>query len=69
MLARNKHSSLLRTSMNYESKKFYNIVPWGQCYKTFFVRDLQIFRTKLVFVRLDWKSLPRTNTLAYNKNP
>ncbi len=26
-----------------ESGKFYNIEPRGQCYKTFFVRDLRIF--------------------------
>ncbi len=23
-------------------REFYNIVTWAQCYKTFFVRDLQI---------------------------
>ncbi len=40
--ARDQHSSLLRTFVNYGRKKVYNTEPWGQCYKTFFVRDLQI---------------------------
>jgi hypothetical protein len=40
---RDKYYSLLVTIVNYGLKKIYNILPWGQCYKTFFVRDLQIF--------------------------
>ncbi len=40
--ARDQHSSLLRTFVNYGHKKFYNTEPWGQCYKTFLVRDLRI---------------------------
>ncbi len=34
--ARDKHSSLLRTFVKYNHKKFYNIGPRCQCYKTFF---------------------------------
>jgi hypothetical protein len=34
MLARDKHSSLLRTLVNYGRKKFDNIGPWGN------VRDI-----------------------------
>jgi hypothetical protein len=34
MLARDKHSSLLRTFVNYGRKKFYNIVSSGQSHKT-----------------------------------
>ncbi len=41
--ARNKHSSLLRKSVNYGQKKFYNIGPWAQCYKTFYVLNLRMF--------------------------
>ncbi len=41
----------------------------GQCYKTFLsVINRFSYYTRL-FVRLGWKSLPRTNTLAYYKNP
>jgi hypothetical protein len=39
----NKHSSLLQKLVNHGHKKFYNIVTWGQCYKTFYSRKLQIF--------------------------
>ncbi len=35
-----KHSSLLRKFVNYVHKKFHNIIPWVQCYKSFlFVTD------------------------------
>jgi hypothetical protein len=34
MLARDKHSSLLQTSINYGLKKFYNIGPWSQTWET-----------------------------------
>jgi hypothetical protein len=34
--ARDKHSSLLRKSVNYGRTKFYNIGPRPQCYITFF---------------------------------
>jgi hypothetical protein len=33
----------LRTFLNYGSKKSYNIVPMAQCYKTFYIRNLQMF--------------------------
>jgi hypothetical protein len=42
-LARNKHSILLRTLINRAYKKFYNIGPRDQCYKTFYGRKLQLF--------------------------
>ncbi len=42
-LSRDKHSSLLQKFVNYRQIKFYNIGPWRQCYKTFFVRNLRIF--------------------------
>ncbi len=38
-----KHSSLLQKFVNYGEKKFYNIGPWAQCYKTFLSINLQIF--------------------------
>jgi hypothetical protein len=31
-LARDKHSSLLQKSVNYDHKKFYNIGPWKYFY-------------------------------------
>jgi hypothetical protein len=40
MLARDKHSCLLRTFVNYGIKKFYNIGPRGQSHKTFKVINL-----------------------------
>ncbi len=33
-LARDKHSSLLSKFITYGCKKFYNVDPWSQCYKT-----------------------------------
>jgi hypothetical protein len=32
---RDKHTSLIGMFVNYSRKKFYTIVPWPQCYKTF----------------------------------
>jgi hypothetical protein len=34
-LARDKHSSLLQTFVNYRRKKFYNIGPWVNVIKLF----------------------------------
>jgi hypothetical protein len=78
-LARDKHSSLLRKAIKYGQKKFYNIGPWRKSYKTFFICRLRrgqcsesVFYGFLyyarVFVKLDWKGLPRTNALAYYEN-
>ena len=66
MLYDMKWSSLQKSVSKFTPKKFYEIDPRGQCYKTFSVRDL---RTKLVFLRLDQKSLPLTNTPTYYQNP
>jgi hypothetical protein len=35
-LTNDKHSNLLWKSVIYGQKKFYNIGPWDQCYKTFY---------------------------------
>jgi hypothetical protein len=44
------------------------IGAWDQCFKTL-LSVIYHFRTKLeCFVRLGWKSLPGTNTLADYKN-
>jgi hypothetical protein len=43
MLTKDKHSSLLPIFVNYGRKKFYNIETWGECYKTFYSRNLRIF--------------------------
>ena len=61
-----KWSSLQKSESKFTPKKFYEIDPRVQCHKTFSVRDL---RTKLVFLRLDQKSLPMTNTPTYYENP
>jgi hypothetical protein len=37
-LARTQHSSLVQKFTIYDRKKFYNIGPWCQCHKTFFLR-------------------------------
>ncbi len=42
-LTNDKHWSLLQKSVIYGQKKFYNIGPWSQCYKTFFCCDLRFF--------------------------
>jgi hypothetical protein len=75
VIARYKHSSLVVCK---EEKKFYNIDTWGQCYKTFlsviygfFVKSVcpwQAFPALPTNIRLDWKGLPGTNTLAYYEN-
>ncbi len=41
----------------------------GQCYKTFLPVIYRFTYKARVFVRLCWKSFPRTNTLAYYENP
>jgi hypothetical protein len=41
---------------------------WGQCYKTFFVRNFLISYKARVFVRKGGKSLQETNTPAYYEN-
>ena len=40
--AKDKQSSLLWKFVSYGRKKFYNIDPRSQCYKTFFTRNLQM---------------------------
>jgi hypothetical protein len=44
-----KHSSLF-ASISDEEKQFYNIDTWGQCYKTFYVRNLLMFEIPTVIV-------------------
>jgi hypothetical protein len=53
---------------------FYGHPVRGQCYKTFYGRNLQFFLNKLAClslaslstnIRLGWKSLPETNVIAY----
>ncbi len=41
----------------------------GQCYKTFLSVIYGFLNQARVFVRLDWKNLPMTNTLADYENP
>ncbi len=50
-------------------KKFYEIGPWGQGYKTFLSVIYGFLYQARLFVRLGWKSLPRANTLAYYVSP
>jgi hypothetical protein len=45
MFARDKHSSLLRTFVNYVRKTFYNIGPRDQCYETSYEHNLKMFHT------------------------
>jgi hypothetical protein len=56
---RNKHSSLLRKFVIYGCKKYYNIVPWGQCC----IKLLSVFYKfsfyGRIFVRLDLKKVGR----------
>ncbi len=64
MLDRDKHSSLLRKFVAYDRKKFYDIGSRVQCYKTFLSVIYGFSYKARVFVRIDWKSLHMTNTLA-----
>jgi hypothetical protein len=43
ILAKDKHPSLLRKSINYGRKKFDNFGTRAQCYKTYSVCDSRIF--------------------------
>jgi hypothetical protein len=45
-LANDKSSNLVQKFVNYGRKKFYNIGPWAQGYKTFYVHKL---RTKKAY--------------------
>jgi hypothetical protein len=58
---------------------FYEIDTRGQCYKTFYSRNVQFFtflvlhsvvgsRPYLQNTSLGWKGLPGTNALAYYEN-
>jgi hypothetical protein len=49
-LPRTNTLAYYKTLVNYDRKKFYNIGPWGQCYKTF-LSVIYEFSNKLVFVR------------------
>ncbi len=42
-LAKDKHSSLLRKSVNYGRNNFYDKGPWALCYKTVFFHNLCMF--------------------------
>ncbi len=42
-LVTEKRSSLLEKFITYGRKTFSNIGPWSQCFKSFFVCNLQIF--------------------------
>jgi len=67
-LARDKHSNVLRKSVNYGRKYFYNIGPWAQCYKTFFVRNLRIFVISLSVCL--WHTLPAySNVCGQDQEP
>jgi hypothetical protein len=44
-------------------------MTWAQSYKTFLSMIYGFLCYARVFVRLDWKSLPMTNAVAYNENP
>jgi hypothetical protein len=67
-LERAKHSSLFLLHISDELKEFYYVANRGQCYKTFLSVIYGFSYQARVFVRLDWKSLPMTNTLAYHEN-
>jgi hypothetical protein len=67
MFAKEKHSSLFQTFINYGNKKFYNIGTWANGIKINAI-IYKFSHLASVFVRLGWKRLPMTNTLAYFKN-
>ncbi len=49
-------------------KNFITLVPGAKVMKLFSVMYGSLCKAR-VFVRLGWKSLPMTNTLAYYENP
>ncbi len=66
--ATDKHSSLLRTFINYGRKKFYNIAPGANVIKLHLSLIYGFSYQARVFVRQSKKILPRTNTLAQQKS-
>jgi hypothetical protein len=73
-LARDKHSSLLRKSVNYDRKKFYSTGPWGFCYKTFTeVTNNEVlaiasqFQPSLIFVAGQGKPFQMVEFTSYPK--
>ncbi len=55
---------------NYQACLIFQVRPCrGYCYKTFLSVIYGLLYQARVFVRLDWKGLPMTNTLAYYENP
>ncbi len=66
--ARDKHSNIMKTFANCGRKMFYNIGSAEPNVSKLFILNFTNFRNKLVFVRLDLKSLSGTNTLVYYKN-
>jgi hypothetical protein len=54
-----KHSSLLRKSVNYDRKKFYSTDPRGQCFKSFYSGNSRPFNCITVILSfkaiLPWK--------------
>jgi hypothetical protein len=55
-------------AVNYRGKKFYNIGPWAQGYKTFFVHKLRIFVISLIVCHWQAFQSGLTDTLAYYVN-
>ncbi len=70
-LARDEHSSLLQTFLNYARKSFLTLGP-GTCTVKLITAVIYGFRNMVerlsLNTRLDWKGLPATNTLAYYGN-
>ncbi len=48
-LARDKRSSLFCGIVS-DEKKFFNLVTWAQCFKTFYVGNLRVFTKAREFV-------------------
>ena len=57
------HSSFVRVKLVLQD------ITRGQCYKTFLSIIDGFSYLARMFVRLSWKSLPRTSNLAYYENP
>ncbi len=67
-LAREKHSSLLQTSINYDSEKFYSTGPRCLCIKSFLAWWFMLWSDKLVCF-CHCKPLPSLSNISKAKFP
>ncbi len=67
LLGANPQSGARRVSMRVRHNLVRKCKTRAQCNKTFLSVIYELSYKAIVFVRVAWKSLPRTNTIAFKK--